>query len=314
MINLTPTATPPKQLKVKGGSIQQKAVLVALTIKAPPETRQDVTIDNDIQQLTTAVAGNFKLAKKLFPKDFLRQCKKILGKARNDWYYNTVPWDDRGWRLLPVANHLNLSTILKNHKDNLETAVKELKNKYETILKDAPNRLGKLYDARDYPDPEAFVKEFALEWSIKPVPSAGHLVAEISSSDLDEARKEIEAQVEDNLKAAHADLWNRLHDVVKHLAVTLKDPDAKFKNTLVGNVEKLCDLIEPLNLTNDQALSDSAKEIKDALASLDPDQLRTDPTIRSEAAKKAEEQLNSIVNRMQPLHKATKKTQQEDAA
>jgi hypothetical protein len=76
---------------------------------------------------------------------------------------------------------------------------------------------------------------------------------------------------------------------VRHVSDKLKDGDAIFRDSLIGNVRELVDLLPALNLTGDPALTSAVSEVKNKLADLDPQALRDHEVDRAAAALAADE-------------------------
>jgi hypothetical protein len=109
----------------------------------------------------------------------------------------------------------------------------------------------------------------------------------ISEGEKQELREQAKQEIQQSLQASVKDTWNRLHEVVKHCAEKLGDDKAIFRNTLIGNVEALVEVIPGLNFTEDPELERLRKACEETLCGLDPDALRKSKRQRAEAAQAA---------------------------
>ena len=89
-------------------------------------------------------------------------------------------------------------------------------------------------------------------------------------------------------------VWERLHKVVSKVVEKLGNADAIFRDTLIGNVVDLCNILPDLNLEDDPQLEDLRKEVERSIGSLDPAMLREDPEGRKVIAADAKKILDKI--------------------
>jgi hypothetical protein len=73
---------------------------------------------------------------------------------------------------------------------------------------------------------------------------------------------------------------------VERMVERLSQEDAAFKDSLVGNIEQLIDLIPRLNFTEDEALDDVVQDLKPLI--VDPANLREDSRLRNKVARNAQ--------------------------
>ena len=81
--------------------------------------------------------------------------------------------------------------------------------------------------------------------------------------------------------------WERLYKTVSHMAETLSDPAATFKNTLVENTQDICAVLTKLNVTDDPNLERLRQEVEATLTNTSPEVLRHDPDARRDTAEDA---------------------------
>ena len=72
----------------------------------------------------------------------------------------------------------------------------------------------------------------------------------------------------------------------------LSDPEAVFRDSLVGNIVKLTELLPRLNLNDDPGLEQMRRQIEATLCDYSPEQLRKDKTVRKEAVDSAKSVLD----------------------
>ena len=134
-----------------------------------------------------------------------------------------------------------------------------------------------------------------------PLPDAGDFRVTLGDEEKERIKKQITAAVEASLQVASRDLWQRLYEAVSHLAerlhaykVTEEGVTHPFRDSVVTNLVKLVDVLPKLNVTGDPELERLASQVRASLL-VDPQELRTSESVRSETAKNAA----AIAQRMQ---------------
>jgi hypothetical protein len=274
-------------------SINKKAMLVYLNISIWTARKYDKRVSREIEAKYQAdEAGRYN--KILIAKAHLANIKKIISSARTFHYDNTLPWDDKGGRLLPAANYFNYISNIRSFKDAFEREINHFLAVYPNLKEEARQRLHGLFNEEDYPDPGSLAAKFAFRNSILPLPAAQDFRVELRESEVESIRESIKEQIEASTQAAQHDLWQRIFKVVSHMSERLSDPDNKFKNSLVSNISELCDLFPKLNVTNDAKLDKAVAEIKAKLTVHDSQVLRENDTIRNKTAVEAQKIMNKM--------------------
>jgi hypothetical protein len=144
----------------------------------------------------------------------------------------TLPWTDSGARLLPAAHFMDYSKKMREAKIEYATLVRTFEQKYPTEVQAARNRLGSMYDAGDYPDPSDISKEFGIDVSITPVPTANDFRVDVG----DEAVNEIKQQINNSIAEKQADAvkatFDRVREVVSKMHERLSDPTFVVNSTI----------------------------------------------------------------------------------
>jgi len=274
-------------------SLNDKAMLVYLNISFWTARKYDKRISQEIEdQYNADDAGRYN--KILIAKEYLANIQKIISAARTFHYENTLPWSDNGGRLLPSANYFNYVRSIQGLKDDYEREVNNFLQVYPDLKDEARQRLNGMFHEEDYPDVFTLESKFNIKSMISPVPEADDFRVNLMETEVENIRDSIREQVTESTQAGKRDLWNRLFKVVSHMAERLTDQDNKFKNTLVENIEDLCELLPKLNVMEDPVLAVAVNEIKAKLTANDSQTLRDNDVVRSKTAAEAQKILNKM--------------------
>jgi hypothetical protein len=81
-----------------------------------------------------------------------------------------------------------------------------------------------------------------------------------------------------------ADLWERLHTTLQHLANRLEVGESGekkiFRDSLIGNAQELCGMLSDMNVTNDPKLEAARKELEQAILGVTAKDLRDSVLVR----------------------------------
>jgi len=219
----------------------------------------------------------------------LEGVKRAASDARTFHYNNTLPWADDGVRILPAAHFMTYADKIGAFQRIFNQAADDFEREYPRLIDDAQAGLGDMFDLGDYPSPGEVRSRFSFSVKFLPLPAGDDFRVDLSADDVARIKGDIEAQLQDATTQAMKDLWRRLYDAVRHVSDKLKDGDAIFRDSLIGNVKELVAILPALNLTGDPVLSAAVVEVKDKLADLDPQGLRDDVHDRAQAARTADE-------------------------
>jgi len=271
--------------------IEERAMLVILSISIWTNRRVDKEAGRQVAEWAKAREEAGKYVKYLVDRDSWHRIVEVANSARSYHYFHTLPWLDGGRRILPVEMFEEYSRQMRKYKERFYAEVDRFVSEFPALVADARAMLGKLFNPADYPDPDELRGRFSFEVTIEPVPTPDFRV-QIAEEEL----RELERQVEERLKKAEEvalrECWNRLYEVVHHMVMRLSD-SGTFRDSLVGNIRKLCGILTKLNLTGDPQLEEMRREIEEKLVK-DPNVLRKNKRIRRRTLREAERILNKI--------------------
>ena len=277
--------------------LTRDAMLVSLRINNWSGRRYDREASDDVAVRNDADPSAGRYNKRLLRKEAFAAMTKTMSKARALHYENTLPWDDAGSRLLTTANYDHYTAAVDELAEQLVTERNAFIHDYDSNIDQARIGLGGLFRTEDYPAKDSLRRRFAIKYRIVPVPNPEHFLADLAAGDADRVKRDIEALVQERLQDAITDLYKRLGEAVDHVVKRL-DVDAEgkplvFRNSLIGNIRDLVDIVPRLNIFGDERLAQLCQQVKDRIASVDPDELRPSssfsPVTRARVRRDAED-------------------------
>ncbi|MBI1207231.1 MAG: hypothetical protein GC191_08075 [Azospirillum sp.] len=290
--------------------LTERAMLVTLSIRAWSAKRHDKRVSEEVaaRHNTSADAGAYNKVLMLSPR--LDRLKTITSRARQLHYENTLPWGDWGARLLPSANFIAYTGLIRPLREEYRQAVTEFVAGYEDDLALARERLNGLWNPDDYPKPGRLARRFAFEVDVAPLPDAGDFRVSLGAEETEAIRAGIEAQVKDSVDRAVRDLWSRIYEQVARIQERLStytiDPlNGKvtagiFRDSMVENLRELVALLPRLNVTGDPELAAMTERLSETLCQAQPRALREDAALRTGTLKEAEDILAELAGYVGP--------------
>jgi hypothetical protein len=290
--------------------IQDRAVMVRLSIESWGTGRQDEEANKAVSEAKQSAASATTVSKKLAPKDTLKGVKAKAEEARTHVRTVAQPWADDGGRMLDAAQLFPLQDELrKKFKPAWQKEVDKVLAQLD-YLRDVwgPANLGELYDEELYPSPEKMAKAFKWELEVLPLnPNSKELRAILGAEYVDEIQANLERAMNEQLVA-------RIVAPIQNMVRRLTDADGTFKDSLVENVRDIARLIPVLNLTNDARLSVLENQITDELTRHSADTLRKSNSARRDTAAKAQDILDKMADYLGDTAPATPTVPEEALA
>ncbi len=273
--------------------VHEKAILVNLSISQWTAKKHDDMVTSEVERSFGAKnAGRWQ--KLLIAREAIKRIAKVANEARTFHYENTLPWNDNGERLLPVANLERYKATVESLRAKFHERVNDFCENYPMLIEEARERLNGMFREEDYPPPERISSKFSFKVGFAPVPHHGDFRVNIRNAILAELREELKHEVESRQAEADRELWFRMRDAVRHMVDKLTPSDAIFRDSLVQNVRDLCELLKVLNFHEDQEIEALRQEIELKLTPAEPESLRKNRALRSEVAQEAQQILKKI--------------------
>lgn len=268
--------------------LNKKAILVTLSLASFSPRKTDKRVTNQVLNQHAAASDAGRFVKNLLPDESIEPIRKLDGEIRQFHYDNTVPWGDDGLRLLPILRYDPYMEKMRQKRAARESLVQKFLENYQGWVENASARLHGLYNPNDYPPRDVVARKFQFKLQCQPVPDAGDFRVDVPNEELDALRRSVDERVAEAAKLAHQDVCRRLAEPLAAMVERLSQPDAIFRDTLVGNLREIVGLIPALNLTGDPQLEAVRQRVLAELAHYTPEQLRENKDDRKTAAAKAQ--------------------------
>lgn len=270
--------------------LKHRALLIKLRISKWPGKVRDPKAAQTLADTHGSDPEMTRVYKRLFTSQ--DNSFKVLSQAMTQAYKRhcalTAPWGDNGQRILLASTYLDYQQTMLQIREDMERKRATFLADYADLRAAARMGLGSLFDEADYPPTEDLAQMFAISWEETPVPDAGDFRLDALSNDANNAlQARLRHQVEADIHGAMTDVWERLYQAVNHMAVTLAEPEKVFRDTLVGNLRTMIDILPHLNLTHDPNLDAALDTARRNLVKASPQTLRDNTEERERVAREA---------------------------
>jgi hypothetical protein len=270
---------------------QEKSMLVDLTIHRWTATKHDRAVSAEIEKTHSAHdAGRYN--KQLIDKAHLKLIDELGNEIRKYHYHHTLPWTDKGARLLPSKLFFDYRDGLNSLKHQRQSAVNDFLKIYPDLVQAARVRLNTMFQPEDYPSVNDLRTAFGVELEIMPVPDAGDFRVDIAKDAQDEVREQIMASLRSRQDKAVKDIWVRVRETVGNVVKQCSNPKGRIYDSLMDNVLSLSTVIDGLNITGDVVLEQIGRELRELHT--EPELVRNFQNVRAAVSAKAEQILLKV--------------------
>lgn len=282
-------------------TIQSSSMLVELNISVWTANKVDKTVTRQVTDDNSATTDAGQFRKNLMAGTGLRkEIADYAASCRLRHNQLTMPWSDRGPRLLPTSLFLDYKAEMNGRQQYFEDKRDQFIREYPRLLADAPKHLGAMYDPEDYPSAEQVMSKFGFRLVFAPVPSSGDFRLDLPAQEMEEMRAQYDQAFDNRLADAMREPWERLHTVLSAMTDKLAKVEAapdgtvtRWHDTFIGNAAELCKMLTHLNLTKDPKLEQARRDLEKAIAGVDIEDVKEDPSVRTDMKGKLEGILKS---------------------
>jgi hypothetical protein len=214
-----------------------------------------------------------------------RQLTSIRTRVANYWRGLTLPYVEPGVRLIRQSDIEAFVHTMEGFRDELHHAEVELNSVYTEIKADARRRLGRLFNASDYP-PEVRGL-FAVEWDFPSVEPPSYLMR-LNPDVYQQERERITRRFEEAVQLAEQAFIAEFSKVVSHLTERLATgPEGSrkvFRDSAITNLTEFFDRFRTLNVRSNAQLDDLVEQARRVVSGVAPQDLRDDGSLRQQVA------------------------------
>lgn len=282
-------------------SISSSAVLAELNISIWTANKLDKGATDTMLASNSASSGSAQVRKNLMAGSNKR--KKIADYgARARLYHNqtTLPWSDKGSRLLPTSLFMEYKQNMNTIERNMNAMIQDFFDSYDDLVLDAKLHLGSLFNANDYPSIDSLRDKFGFKLVFSPLPESNDFRLDIPQMDMEELASKYESAFNDRLNDAMRENWDKLHKTLTHLSEKLteneEDTESKkrYHDSLITNATELCGLLTHLNITKDPKLEEARRSLELTMLGVDIEDIKEHADVRSNVKNKVDEILNKF--------------------
>jgi len=208
----------------------------------------------------------------------------------------TLPWADRGMRLLPTAKFLEFDEQMRKYEEEFITKVNDFLQIYPTLITAQAMALGQMFNRAEFPDVKEVARKFSFRVTYMPLPTAGDFRVDVGLAAQEELKTRLNEVYTRRIGEAIDEVRVRLGEAVKHLAEQLtvdyvgkEAKPRRFYESTLEAAQNLCDLVPALNITNDPKIEEVRAELERIVGGIRVETIRTDLPAREEIKKEMDD-------------------------
>lgn len=214
-----------------------------------------------------------------------RKLTAIRTRIVNYWRGLTLPYVEAGVRLIRQSDIEAFVHTMEGFRDELLQGEADLNAVFEEMKTDAHRRLGRLYNASDYP-PEVRGL-FAVDWDFPSVEPPNYLLR-IAPEVYQQEQERVAQRFEEAVQLAEQAFISELARLVSHLTERLTaGPDGErkiFRDSAVNNLLDFFDRFKTLNVRSNAQLDELVEQAQRTVQGIHPDTLRDNESLRQHVA------------------------------
>jgi hypothetical protein len=281
-------------------SIKERAMLVQFNSGLWTAKKMDKKVTAEICSNNHTTSDWARGYKSLVENEAVKKVQKVISDARTWHYEHTLPWGDNGDRLLPSEMYFKYQKAMGDFKARFEQEVADFLNSYESLIEQARVKLNGLFNEADYPKVGNLRSKFYYQISVFPIPVSDDFRVGLNDEEVGKIRASIDEAYNSRLKESIGNIYKRVFDALNRIVEKLGDKEGVFRDSLIENVQELCEILPSLNVTGDLNIEELISEIKESICKVDPDTLRVNKRERNNTKEKAE----ALINKMKGFYNA----------
>ena len=214
-----------------------------------------------------------------------RAVTSIRGRVQSFWKGLSLPFPEPGIRLIRRTDIDPFNEHMTGLRGDLGEAVEQLDQRYSELKAAAKTRLGRLFNATDYPS--SLCGLFAVEWDFPSVEPPDYL-RQLNPQLFEQECQRVASRFNEALQLAEQAFLDELTNLIAHLTERLTGTaDGKpkvFRDSAVTNLVEFFDRFRSLNVRSNGELDELVSQAQQLIQGLQPQSLRDNHVLRQSAA------------------------------
>jgi len=207
------------------------------------------------------------------------------GRIVSYWKSMSLPYPEPGIRLIRQDKIEVFDVQMSEFTEELDEAVAQLDERYAEMKGAARDRLGSLYDPRDYP--ESLRRMFQVAWEFPSVEPPEYL-RQLNPELFRQECERVAGRFDEAVRLAEQVFAEELHQLVAHLTERLSgEADGKpkvFRDSIVNNLTEFFERFRSLNVRSSDQLDELVSQCQQIVRGVAPQALRDDGGLRQQVA------------------------------
>jgi hypothetical protein len=278
--------------------ITDKAMLVSIHFSVWTARKHDKRVTEHVSKEYNADSKAGRYNKRLLANaEKLEELNNLVGRIRKWVYGITLPWSDDGPRILPNELYFEFGKKWTEFENEFHIDVEAFLAAYMQYVEEVRPILGDMFREDEYPTIPKLREKFSISREILPVPMGADFRVSLNKAETERLAQELDEANKKKMAASIRELWQRLYDVVYHMATSLSQAEKRIYSSTVDNVRDLVYLLPLLNIAGDTELTVLTERTRTELCKYTAEYLRRDPEARKEIAEAAAEIVKAIADK-----------------
>ena len=209
----------------------------------------------------------------------------VRGRIINLWKAVSLPYPEPGVRLIKQDRIEEFNGKMQELREELDEAVWRLDEHFAELKSAARQRLGRLFNAADYP--ESLRGLFGVEWDFPSVEPPAYLQT-LNPELYEQECQRVQSRFDEAVKLAEEAFIAELAKLVSHLTERLSGSDDGrpriFRDTAVENLTDFFQRFRELNVRSNEQLDQLVGQAQRVIRGIEPQALRDNAGLRQHVA------------------------------
>jgi len=214
-----------------------------------------------------------------------RRLTAIRGRIISYWRGISLPYVEPGVRLIRQSDIDGFRHVMDGFRGELTCAEADLNAVYDQIRDDARRRLGRLYNAADYPTEVRGL--FAVDYDFPSVEPPNYLMR-IAPEVYEQEQQRVASRFEESVRLAEEAFVGELAKLVSHLTERLSGGASNerkiFRDSAISNLTEFFSRFRDLNVRSSAQLDQLVERAQQIVRGVEPQELRDNNGLRQHIA------------------------------